>query len=114
MINNKDQAIVIPFYICDVAQPILSAKRLAEQGFEIVLSDQPTMKHPSGFESTLKPQNGLYYLTMKTTGTPINTRSDSKETEISCDATRDSDKQHTYLTNNVQFQWTNWKTTDEQ
>ena len=39
------------------------------------------MKHPNGFESTLKPQDGLYYLTMKTTGTPINARSDISETE---------------------------------
>ena len=45
MINNKNQAIVIPFYICDVAQPILSATRLAEQGFEITLSEQPTFRH---------------------------------------------------------------------
>ena len=40
MINSKDQAIVIPFYVCDVAQPILSATRLAEQGFKIVLSNE--------------------------------------------------------------------------
>ena len=31
--------IVVPFYVCDVAQPILSATRLAEQGFEITLSE---------------------------------------------------------------------------
>ena len=59
-INNKDQAIVIPFYFCDVAQPVLSATRLAEQGFEIVLSEQPTVKHPNGFEPALKPLYGLY------------------------------------------------------
>ena len=60
MINNKNQAIVIPFYVCDVAQPILSATRLAEQGFEITLSEQPTIRHTNGFESALKQQHGLY------------------------------------------------------
>ena len=76
MINNKNQAIVIPFYVCDVAQPILSATRLAEQGFEITLIEQPTIKHTHGFESesALKQQHGLYYLSVKTTGTPVNTR----------------------------------------
>ena len=87
MINHKDQAIVIPFYVCDVAQPILSATRLAEQGFEIALSEQPTIKHPKGFDSTLKPRNGLYYLTVKTTGTPINTRLDITETKQGIKAT---------------------------
>ena len=47
MVNNKDQAIVIPFYVCDVAQPILSATGLAEQGFEIVLSEQPASNETS-------------------------------------------------------------------
>ena len=47
MMNNKYRARVIPVYICDVAvaQPVLSATRLAEQGFEITLSEQPTIKH---------------------------------------------------------------------
>ena len=40
MINSKGQAIVIPLYVCDVAQPILSATRLAEQGFKIELSNE--------------------------------------------------------------------------
>ena len=87
MINNKNQAIVIPFYVCDVAQPILSATRLAEHGFEIILSEQPTIKHTIGFESTLKQQHGLYYLAVKTAGTPINTRLDIAETEQGIKAT---------------------------
>ena len=87
MINNKNQAIVIPFYVCDVAQPILSATRLAEQGFEITLSEQPTIRHTNGFESALKQQHGLYYLTVKTTGTPVNTRLDIAETEQGIKAT---------------------------
>ena len=147
MINNKNQAIVIPFYVCDVAQPILSATRLAEQGFEITLSEQPTIRHTNGFEAALKQQHGLYYLTVKTTGTPVNTRLDIAETEQGIKATispvtmtptganwvthnndiwiynsqgflvrlhKRHDKQHTYLTNNVQFQWTNLKTIGEQ
>ena len=87
MTNNKNQAIVVPFYVCDVAQPILSATRLAEQGFEITLSEQPTIKHTNGFESILKQQHGLYYLSAKTTGTPINTRLDVSETEQGIKAT---------------------------
>ena len=87
MTNSKNQAIVVPFYICDVAQPILSATRLAEQGFEITLSEQPTIKHTNGFESTLKQQHGLYCLSVKTTGTPINTRLDVAETEQGIKAT---------------------------
>ena len=87
MTNNKNQAIVVPFYVCDVAQPILSATRLAEQGFEITLSEQPTIKHTNGFESILKQQHGLYYLSVKTTGTPINTRLDVSETEQGIKAT---------------------------
>ena len=87
MINNKNQAIVIPFYVCDVAQPILSATRLAEQGFEITLSEQPTIKHTDGFEPALKQQHGLYYLTVKTAGTPVNTRLDIAETEQGIKAT---------------------------
>ena len=87
MINNKNQAIVVPFYVCDVAQPILLATRLAERGFEKTLSEQPTIKHTNRFESALKQQHGLYYLTVKTTGTPVNTRLDIAETEQSIKAT---------------------------
>ncbi len=53
----------------------------SRQQQDVVLSEPPTMKRPNGFESTLKPQNGLYYLAMKTTGTPINTRLDSTESD---------------------------------
>jgi len=87
VINNKNQAIVIPFYVCDVAQPILSATRLAEQGFEITLSEHPTVRHTNAFESALNQQHGLYYLTVKTTGTPVNTRLDIAETEQGIKAT---------------------------
>ena len=45
MINSRNQAIVVPFYVCHVAQPILSATRLAEQEFEITPSEQPTINH---------------------------------------------------------------------
>ena len=86
MINNNNQAIVIPFYVCDVAQPILSATRLAEQGFEVTLSEQPTIRHTNGFESALKQQHGLYYLTVKAPGTPVNTRLDIAETEQGIEA----------------------------
>ena len=35
------QRIVIPFYVCDIKQPMLSVTRLIEQGFQIVLDDNP-------------------------------------------------------------------------
>ena len=37
-INQRGQHIVIPFYVCDVKQPILSVTRLIHQGFEINMS----------------------------------------------------------------------------
>ena len=54
MKNSKQQPIVIPFYVCDVSQPILSVTRLASQGFNIQLSDNPTITNTNGFEATLK------------------------------------------------------------
>ena len=35
--NRSGQQIVIPFYVCEVKQPILSATRLVEQGFQLTL-----------------------------------------------------------------------------
>ena len=39
--NHSGQQIVIPFYVCDVKQPILSVTRLVEQGFQLTLDDNP-------------------------------------------------------------------------
>ena len=51
MKNSKQQPIVIPFYVCDVSQPILSVTRLASQGFNTQLSDHPTITNTNGFRS---------------------------------------------------------------
>ena len=54
MHNVEGQPVVIPFYVCDVQQPIVSVSRLEEQGFELTFKEeQPTMKHAKGFNTTL-------------------------------------------------------------
>ena len=70
MQNSNNQSIVIPFYVCDVSQPILSVNRLAEQGFNITFSDQPTITNSNGFEAKLKQEDGLYFLPVTTTMPP--------------------------------------------
>ena len=59
---KKRQPIVIPFYVCDIHDPILSVTRLAEQGFDIRFNDTPTMRHDKGFDVPLVQQHNLYYL----------------------------------------------------
>ena len=59
MENNNKQAIVIPFFVCDVHNPILSVTRLTEQGFELQFNDQPSMQHKYGFHTTLEQRDGL-------------------------------------------------------
>ena len=80
MTNANSQQIVIPFYVCTVTQPILSVTRLAEQGFIIKLSEQPTIEHPNGFQSKLNIKEGTYFLPVKTTGVPDNYKLDVHET----------------------------------
>ena len=60
--NQGDNPIVIPFYVCDIHDPILSVTRLAEQGFDIRFNDTPTMSHNKGFDVSLVQQHNLYYL----------------------------------------------------
>ena len=55
MHNINKQALAVPFCACDVTQPIMSVKRLAEQGFNTQLSDTPTIAHRK-----LKQCEGLY------------------------------------------------------
>ena len=71
MKTEQQQPMVIPFYVCDVSQPILSVTRLAEQGFNITLSEHPTVTNNNGFEATLKKKDGLYCLPVKTTTSRI-------------------------------------------
>ena len=60
--KSQQQPIIIPFYVCDVHDPILSVTRLAEQGFDIRFNDAPTMRHNKGFDVKLVQENSLYYL----------------------------------------------------
>ena len=54
-LNQREQRIVIPFYVLHVKQPILSVTRLIHQGFEINVSGQSTMTNPKSFESPIAP-----------------------------------------------------------
>ena len=87
MKNSKQQPIVIPFYVCDVSQPILSVTRLASQGFNIHLSEHPTITNTNGFEATLKQQQGLYFLTVNISPMPSNMKLDICETSHGIRAT---------------------------
>ena len=50
MHNTNKQTIVVPFYVCDVTQPIMSVTRLAEQGFNTQLNETPTITHTQGIQ----------------------------------------------------------------
>ena len=87
MTNTSNQPIVIPFYVCSVTQPILSVTRLAEQGFTVQLSEQPTVSHPNGFGAKLNIREGTYFLPVKTTGVPDNYKLDVHEAQEGIKAT---------------------------
>ena len=70
--NVQGRPVVIPFYVCDVQQPILSVTRLAEQGFHINFKDNPTITHSQGFASSLKQKDGLYFLPTRVAPLPDN------------------------------------------
>ena len=67
MNNINGQRIVIPFYVCDIKQPILSVTRLIEQGFQIVLDDNPRIHHDKGF---ITRSHGLLFLQAEITTPP--------------------------------------------
>ena len=62
MNNINGQRIVIPFYVCDFKQPVRSVTRLIEQGFQIVLGDNPRIHHDKGFDSSVTRSHGLLFL----------------------------------------------------
>ena len=72
MTNVNKQQLVVPFFVCEVAQPILSVTRLAEQGFNIQLNEAPTVTHTKGFNSALVQRDGLYFMTMEFVNIPVN------------------------------------------
>ena len=45
MTNINKQQLVVPFFLCEVTQPVMSVTRLAEQGFNIQLNEAPTVTH---------------------------------------------------------------------
>ena len=69
-INQRGQHIMIPFYVCNVKQPILSVTRLIHQGFEINMSEQSTMTNPKSFESPVTLKHGLLYINLKLSPLP--------------------------------------------
>ena len=62
---------MIPFYVCNVKQPILSVTRLIHQGFEINMSEQSTMTNPKSFESPVTLKDGLLYINLKLSPLPL-------------------------------------------
>ena len=72
MTNVNKQQLVVPFFVCEVTQPILSVTRLAEQGFNTQLNETPTVTHTKGFNSALVQRDGLYLMTMEFVNIPAN------------------------------------------
>ena len=64
MTNINKQQLVVPFFVCEVTQPIMSVTRLAEQGFNIQLNETPTV--------ALVQRDGLYFMTMEFVNIPVN------------------------------------------
>ena len=58
----QQQPVVIPFYVCDARDPVLSVTRLTEQGFDIRFNDVPTMRRERKFDVQLIQRNNVYYL----------------------------------------------------
>ena len=79
--NHSGQQIVIPFYVCEVKQPILSGTRLVEQGFQLTLDDNPSLQRSKGFNSALDNRNGLFFpqARNKATDTQRRTRTDWRD-----------------------------------
>ena len=67
MTHHSGQQVVIPFYVCEVKQPILSVTRLVEQG---TLDDNPRLQRSKGFNSTLENRDGLFFLQAEITTLP--------------------------------------------
>ena len=81
MNNINGQRSVIPFSVRDIKQPILSVTRLIEQGFQIVLDDNPRMHHDKGFDSSITRSHGLLFLQAEITTLPRGTELKVDNTE---------------------------------
>ena len=68
-------------HVCDIKQPILSVTRLIEQGFQIVLDDNPRIHHDKGFDSSITRSHGLLFLQAEITTLPLGTELKVDNTE---------------------------------
>ena len=69
---QNEHPLVVPFYVCDVKQPIISVTRLAEQGFNIQFNESASITHPKGFNARLQQRDGLYFLPITMVRIPTN------------------------------------------
>ena len=74
MTNHSGQQSVIPFYACEVKQPILSVTGLVEQGFQFTLGDNPKLHYIKGFNSTLESRICPFFLQAEITALPKGTK----------------------------------------
>ena len=144
MHNVEGQAIAIPFYVCDVHQPIVSVSRLEEQGFVLTFNEeQRRITHPKGFNTTLIKDQSLYYLRTTVIPIPANYQLQIQHTAEGTIAmiapttltpsqgpepilghttmkdtwyefTRQEGRHCSFHTRRVQFQLTNWRTIEGQ
>ena len=80
MHNTNKQILVVPFYVCDVTQPIMSVTRLAEQGLNTQLNEKRTITHSKGFNSALRQREGLYFLPVTLVTLPVSMRLEVNQT----------------------------------
>ena len=81
MRTRNNSTLVFPFYVCDVTQPSMSVRRLAEQGFNTTLNKKrPAITHTKGFKATLEQREGLYFLQATVVALPSNMRLDIRQT----------------------------------
>ena len=96
MHNINKQKLVVPFYVCEVTQPIMSATRLAEQGFNTQLNETPAITHSKGFTSTLKQRESFDFLPVTLVALQANMRlaiqRQKNNTEVIEEAYQDLDK----------------------
>ena len=97
--NRSGQQFVIPFYVCEVKQPILSVTRLVEQGFQLTLDDNPRLQHIKGFNSTLENRNGLFFLQAEIATLPKGTKRQTHRTRTDWHDSTD----HNYTTRSCRY-----------
>ena len=117
--NRSGQQIVIPFYICEVKQLILSVTRLVEQGCQLTLDDNPRLQRIKGFNSALEDRHGLFFLQAEITtlpkGTTLQTHNQFNTQENLSEHTGNSGRHFSHhQEHSVQSQQSNLRTTGKQ